>query len=342
MSSKPRQSARECADGIGLRRLSLLVFALAAVFCAAAVPALAQEAQWPVKPIRWIVPYGPGSTDILARLLAPKAGALLGTQLVVENRPGAGGSLGSEIVAHAAPDGYTLLLGSAASHAVNPALYPSVGYDPVRDFAPVINLASIPNVVIVNPAFQVNSIDALVAAARGSPGLITYSSNGAGTSQHMSAVLFESMTSVRMVHVPYKGSAEGVTAVVRGDVNLMFANLPPATPLIRDGRVRAIAVTTPRRLQAYPALPTVSESGVPGYEVSTWFALFVPAGTPAPIVARLNEAFASALAESDLAANLARQGYTVNGGSPHDLAALVSHEIEKWGPVVRASGARAD
>ena len=208
---------------------------------------------WPSKPIRWIVPYGPGSTDILARILAPKVSAALGQQIVVENRPGAGGGVGSEFVAKSAPDGYTVLLGAAATHAVNPALFSKLGYDAQKDFAPVINLASIPNVVIVYPGFAAKNMSELIAAAKTKPGALMYSSNGPGTSQHMSAALFEMLTGVSMVHVPYKGSSEGVVAVTRGDVNLMFANLPPALALIKDGRVRPIAVTTAQRLPASQA-----------------------------------------------------------------------------------------
>jgi tripartite-type tricarboxylate transporter receptor subunit TctC len=308
--------------------------------CAASTLAHAQA--WPTKPIRWVVPYGPGSTDILARVIAPKVSGALGQQIVVENRPGAGGSMGSEQVAKGAADGYTILMGTAASHAVNPALYSKVGYDAVKDFAPIINLASIPNVVIVNPQVPYKTIPELIAAAKAQPNIVTYSSNGSGTSQHMSAALFEMLTGVKMVHVPYKGSSEGVVAVTRGDVNVMFANMPPALALIKDGRVRAIAVTTAQRLAAFPDLPTVAETGVPGYEVSTWFALFAAAGTPEPVVQRLNREFAAALADHDVADKLKAQGYTINGGSPQELGALVRTELVKWAKVVKESGAKAE
>ena len=304
--------------------------------------ALANAQTYPTKPIRWVVPYGPGSTDILARVIAPKVSSALGQQIVVENRPGAGGSVGSEQVARGAADGYTILMGTAASHAVNPALYSKVGYDAAKDFAPVINLASIPNVVIVNPQLPYRTIPELIAAAKAQPGTITYSSNGAGTSQHMSAALFEMLTGVKMVHVPYKGSSEGVVAVTRGDVNVMFANMPPSLPLIRDGRVRPIAVTTAQRLSAFPDLPTVAETGVPGYEVSTWFALFAPAATPEPVVQRLNREFAVALADADIRDKLMAQGYTINGGSSQELGALVRAELVKWARVVKESGAKVE
>ena len=315
------------------------ILAATALACACAV---AHAQAYPTKPIRWVVPYGPGSTDILARVIAPKVSTALGQQVVIENRPGAGGSVGSEQVAKGAADGYTILMGTAASHAVNPALYSKVGYDAAKDFAPVINLASIPNVVIVNPQLAYRTIPELIAAAKAQPNTITYSSNGSGTSQHMSAALFEMLTGVKMVHVPYKGSSEGVVAVTRGDVNVMFANLPPSLPLIKDGRVRPIAVTTVRRLAAFPDLPTVAETGVPGYEVSTWFALFAPAATPESIVQRLNREFAVALADADIRDKLMAQGYTINGGSPQDLGNLVRAELVKWAKVVRESGAKAE
>ena len=315
--------------------------AVVAALCAA-VPAFAQTG-YPDKPIRMIVPFSPGGTsDTLARILGQKLNESWGQQVVVDSRPGASGIIGTEIAKRAAADGYTLLLGAAASHAVNPALYPKIGYDAVKDFAPIINLASIPNVVIVNPQVPYKTMPELVAAAKAQPGIITYSSNGAGTSQHMSATLFEMLTGVKMVHVPYKGSSEGVIAVTRGDVNVMFANLPPTLALIKDGRVKAIAVTTAKRLAAFPDLPTVAEVGVPGYEVSTWFALFGPAGTPEPVVQRLNREFAAALADHDTREKLLAQGFTLNGGSPQDLGALVRSELVKWARVVKESGAKVE
>jgi len=321
---------------------SIKMLKISVVAAGLAVCAGANAQAWPTKPIRWVVPYGPGSTDILARVIAPKVSTALGQQIVVENRPGAGGSVGSEQVARGAADGYTILMGTAASHAVNPALYSKVGYDAAKDFAPVINLASIPNVVIVNPQLAYKTIPDLIAAAKAKPGTITYSSNGSGTSQHMSAALFEMLTGVKMVHVPYKGSSEGVIAVTRGDVNVMFANMPPSLPLIKDGRVRPIAVTTAQRLSAFPDLPTVAETGVTGYEVSTWFALFAPAATPQEIVQRLNREFAAALADADIREKLMAQGYTINGGSSQDLGNLVRTELVKWARVVRESGAKVE
>jgi tripartite-type tricarboxylate transporter receptor subunit TctC len=313
-----------------------------ALLALCAASALAEAQSWPAKPIHFIVPFGPGSTDILARMLAPKASAALGQPIVVENRPGATGNVGSLQVAKSPADGYTLLFGAAASVVVNPALYSNLGYDPVKDLAPVLLVASIPNVVIVNPKLPIQSIADLVAAAKANPGSLNYSSNGSGSSQHMAAALFESLTGVKMVHVPYKGSSEGIVAVVRGDVGVMFANLPPAMPLISDNRVRPIAVTSPKRVAAYPNVPTVAEAGVPGFDVSAWFAIFVPAATPQDIVQRLNKEFGAALADADIRGKLTSQGYIIHGGSPQDLGALVRSETVKWAKVVKESGAKAE
>lgn len=308
--------------------------------CAAS--ALAQAQSWPAKPIHFVVPFGPGSTDILARMLAPKVSAALGQPIVVENRPGATGNVGSLQVAKSPGDGYTMLFGAAAAQAVNPSLFSNIGYDPLKDLAPVILVASIPNVVIVNPKLPIKSIADLIAAAKARPNALNYSSNGSGSSQHMAAALFESSTGVKMVHIPYKGSSEGIVAVVRGDVNVMFANLPPAMPLISDGRVRPIAVTSPKRVGAFPNLPTVAEAGVPGFDVSAWFAIYVPAATPQDIVQRLNKEFGAALADADIRGKLTAQGYIVHGGSPQELGALLRSETVKWAKVVKESGAKAE
>jgi len=313
-----------------------------ALLALCAASALTQAQSWPTKPIHFVVPFGPGSTDILARMLAPKVSAALGQPIVVENRPGATGNVGSLQVAKSPADGYTMLFGAAAAQAVNPSLFSNIGYDPIKDLAPVILVASIPNVVIVNPKLPIKSIADLIAAAKAKPNALNYSSNGSGSSQHMAAALFESSTGVKMMHIPYKGSSEGIVAVVRGDVNVMFANLPPAMPLISDGRVRPIAVTSPKRVPAYPSLPTVAESGVPGFDVSAWFAIYVPAATPQDIVQRLNKEFGAALADADIRGKLTAQGYIVHGGSPQDLGALLRSETVKWAKVVKESGAKAE
>ena len=319
-----------------------LTAALTGLLATFSVQGLAQSGTWPTRPIHWVVPYGPGSTDILARIIAQRVSAALGQQILIENRPGAGGGVGTELVAKASPDGYTLLLGAAATHAVNPALFTRIGYDAQKDFAPVINLASIPNVLIVNPSLAATSVGELIALARAQPGALMYSSNGPGTSPHMSAALFEMITGARLTHVPYKGSAEAVVAVARGDVQLMFANLAPALPMVKDGRVRPLAVTVAQRLGAFPEWPTVAEAGAVGFEVSTWFALFAPAGTPETIVTRLNREFGAALTDADTRDKLLAQGFILHGGTPQDLARLVSSELAKWARVVKASGAKSD
>lgn len=297
---------------------------------------------WPNRPITLVVPFGPGSTDILARTLTPRVSAALGQPMVVDNRPGATGNIGSRYVARSAADGYTILLGTSAAQAVNPSLYASLGYDPLADLAPIILVASVPNVLIVNPKLPIHSVADLVAAAKARPDALNYSSNGAGSSQHIAAALFESITGVRMMHVPYKGSTEGIVAVARGDVDIMFANLPPALPLITDGRVRPLAVTTPQRIPALPQLPTVAESGAPGFEATLWFAIYAPAGTPPEIVQRLNREFAAALADSAIHDKLLAQGYVVHGGTPQNLAAYLRSESVKWARVVKESGAKVE
>jgi tripartite-type tricarboxylate transporter receptor subunit TctC len=323
------------------RRLAL-VAALAAGLAPAVLASGAAHAQaWPAKPIRWIIPYGPGSSDIVTRMVAIPVSAALGQQLVVENRPGGNGNVGTEQVAKSPADGYTLLLGAAATHAVNPSLA-KTPYDPVKDFVPIILLASVPNVLITNPSSGFGSVKDVIGAAKAKPGTVTYSSNGAGSSGHMSAALFEMLTGTKLTHVPYKGSSEAVVALARGDVNVMFANLPPAQPMIRDGRVKALAVTTSQRLGGLPELPTVAETGVPGYEVTTWFAVFAPAGTPDAIVQRLNKEFATALAMPDIREKLLQQGFVLGGGSPADLGNLVKNDLVKWAKVVKETGAKIE
>lgn len=313
-----------------------------AILALCAASALAQAQSWPTKPIHFIVPFGPGSTDILARMLAPKVGNALGQPLVVENKAGATGNIGSLQAAKSAPDGYTLLFGAGAAQAVNPSLYSNIGYDVLKDLSPVIMVASIPNVVIVNPKLPIKTIAELIAAAKAQPNKFNYSSNGPGSSQHMAAALFESVTGVKMMHIPYKGTSEAVVAVLRGDADVSFANLPPSLPMITDGRVRAIGVTSLKRAPLLPNVPTVIEAGVAGFEVSAWFAVWVPARTPQDIIARLNKEFGAALAAPEIHDKLVQQGYIIHGGTPQDLGKIHRAELVKWEKVVKESGAKAE
>ncbi len=326
-------------------RLALPVrYLMTACLLALATPLCqAQSAPaWPTRPIHWILPYGPGASDILGRILAQRVSTTIGQQVLVENRPSAGGSVATEMVARAAPDGYTLLMGAAVTHAVNPALLPRLGYDPQRDFTPVIMLASIPNILVVHPSVQARTVQDLIALAKAQPGAIMYSSNGPGTSPHMATALFALLTNTELTHVPYKGGAEAVIAVARGDVQMMFASLAPAQPLIRDNRVRMLGVAMAQRLPSFPDWPTLAEAGVADFQVPTWFGLFAPAGTPEAVVQRLNREYGAALAEPAVRDRLLEQGFIIDGGSPQDLTRLVASERERWTRVVKASGMKVE
>ncbi|MDE2003952.1 MAG: tripartite tricarboxylate transporter substrate binding protein [Betaproteobacteria bacterium] len=305
-------------------------------------PAFAQAA-YPSKPIRMVVPFPPGgTTDILARAVAQKLSETWGQQVIVDNRPGAGGNIGSDLVAKAAPDGYTLLMGTVGTHAINPSLYARMPYDAQKDFAPVILVASVPNVLEVNPSLPVHTVQELIAYAKANPGKLNFASSGNGTSIHLSGELFKAMTGVKMTHVPYKGSAPALADLVGGQVQLMFDNLPSSLGLIKGGKLRAIAVTSTTRSSALPDVPTIAESGLPGYEASSWFGVFAPASTPPAIVDKLNAAIGAWLASPDAKEKLASQGAIAAGGTPADFARFIASETVKWAKVVKASGARID
>lgn len=322
---------------------SNLLKALAAALLLVSAPAAWAQAEsaYPTKPIRWIVPFAPGSTDLLARIVGQKASESLGQPLVIESRPGAGGSIGTTAVARAPADGYTILMGTIATHGINSSLYKSLPYDAVKDFAPVCLLGFAPNVLIVNPAVPAHSVKEFIDYARKNPG-VTYSSPGAGTSTHMAGEQFQLMTGLKMTHVPYKGTSDAVLSVLRGDVQSMFSNLPPAMPMIKDGRVRAIAVTSPTRVAWLPDLPTIAEEGLPGYDVSVWFGVFAPAGTPEKIVARLADDFIAATADPGVKEKLYAQGFVLRTLRPAEFGTFVRDEISRWEKVVKASGAKVE
>jgi len=299
------------------------------------------DGAYPVKPIRWIIPFAPGSSDLLARIVGQKASESLGQQLVIESRPGAGGSIGTAVVARSPADGYTILLGTIATHGINTSLYKSLPYDALKDFAPVCLVGFAPNVLIVNPKLPLRTVREFIDYVRKNPG-VTFSSPGAGTSTHMAGEQFQLMAGVKMTHVPYKGTSDAVLAVVRGDVDSMFSNLPPAMPLVKDGRARAIAVTSPTRVAWLPELPTVAEEGLPGYDVSVWFGVFAPAGTPGKIVERLANELISATSDPGVKDKLTSQGFVLRTLKPAEFGAFVRSEIVKWDKVVKASGAKVD
>jgi tripartite-type tricarboxylate transporter receptor subunit TctC len=298
---------------------------------------------WPARPVRVVVPFAPGgATDILGRLTATELGNALGQPFVVENRAGAGGNLGSDIVAKAPPDGYTLLFGAAGNIGINPSLFANMPYDPVRDLAPISLIAEVTNVLVVHPSVNARSVQELIALARTTQGGLVYASSGNGSTIHLSAELFAAMTRLNMTHVPYRGSGPAMADLLAGRVALMFDNLPSALPHVREGRLRALAVTATRRSPALPDVPTVAEAGVPGYEATSWFGLFAPAGTPREIIDRMAREMAAFARRPEVAERIRALGAEPITSTPDEFAAMVRAEITKWGAVVRASGARAD
>ena len=318
-----------------ITRTILFIFAMLAI--------VAQAETYPSKPIRVVVPYPPGGTpDILIRELGPKLTAALGQQIIVENRPGAGGNIGSEVVAKAAPDGYTLVMGTTATHSINQALYKKLAYDPVKDFVAVALIATMPNVLVVNNDFPAKSVKELIALAKAKPGTITFGSGGNGTTHHLSGALFEKMTGVDMTHVPYKGAGQALPDLIGGQINIMFDNITSSMAYIKSGKLRVLAVTTPKRSAALPDVPTMQEAGVPGYEMSGWFGLLAPAKTPPEIVARLNKAINKILQSIEMKELLAKQGAEIVISTPAEFTAFVKERTDKMTKVVKDSGAQID
>lgn len=314
---------------------------VALVFAAVAGGALADV--YPSKPVRIVVPFpAGGTTDILAREVAQRLTQTLGQSFVVDNRPGAGGNIGAELVAKSPADGYTFLMGTVGTHAINASLYAKMPYDHVRDFAPVILVAGVPNVLEVNPAVPVSSVQELIAYAKANPGKLNFASSGSGTSIHLAGELFKVMTGVSMSHVPYKGSAPALADLAGGQVQLMFDNLPSSLQLIKAGKLRPLAVTSAQRSAALPDLPTVAEAGLPGFEATSWFGLLAPAGTPPEVIAKVNAEVAKWLASPEAKDKLASQGAIPAGGSSDDFARHIAAETAKWQKVVKASGAKVE
>jgi len=316
-------------------RAVVLVLALSA--------AVVRAAGFPEKPVHFIVGFTPGGpSDIIARALGQKLSERWPQQVVIENRPGAGGNIAAEAAARSVPDGYTWLLGNNSILATNQSLYRTLAFDPQRDFAPVALVAVQPNILVVNPAVPATTVKELIALARSRPGQLNYASSGAGAAAHLAAALFCAMAGVEMVHVPYKGAQPALTDVIAGQAQLMFATSASAIPYIKAGRLRALAVTTSQRSSGVPDLPTVSEAGLPGFEATTWHGVVVPRATPAPLVARLNADILQALRSRDLRERLESLGAELAPGSPQDFADYIAREIPKWAKVVQDSGARAD
>jgi tripartite-type tricarboxylate transporter receptor subunit TctC len=279
----------------------------------------------------------------MGRGIAQKLQERWGQPVVVENRPGAGGGIGAEQVAKSPGDGYTLLMGAVSTHAINPALYPKIGYDPQKDFIPVALVAQVPNILVVNPSLPVQSVKELIAYAKAKPGALSFGSGSTGSTGHLAGELFKTMASVDMVHIPYKGGAPAMQDLLAGQTQLMFDNLANALGQVKAGKLRALAVTTVRRAPAVPELPTVAESGLPGFDLTTWFGVFVPAGTPPDVVAKLNAEIVNALASKELSDRLAAMGAVPpENNTPERFAAFVRAEAAKYAQVVKASGARVD
>lgn len=330
-----------------LRSLSRRSVVSAAVLAAVALPVAAQQA-WPSKPVRLVVPFAPGgTTDILARAMATELTKAFGQSFVVDNRAGAGGNIGADLVAKAAPDGYTILMGTVGTHAINKWLYAKMPYDPVKDFAPISLVAGVPNVMVVNAdkarELKIASVKDFIAYAKANPGKLNMASSGNGTSIHMAGELFKTMTGAYMVHFPYKGSGPALMDMVGGSMDVMFDNLPSAMQQIKAGKLTALAVTSAQRSAALPDVPTVEEAGgLKGFEASSWFGLLAPAGTPPDIVSRIQQEVAKAIQTPDVSEKLKAQGAIPSGNTPQQFAALIDAELKKWAPVVKASGAKVD
>jgi tripartite-type tricarboxylate transporter receptor subunit TctC len=306
--------------------------------------ALGVQAQpYPSKAIRYIVPFAPGgTTDILGRMVAAGLSSSLGQPVVVENKPGQAGSIGSAELARAAPDGYTLGGGTISSHAINATLYPKLPYDPLKDFAPITMLATLPNMLIVHPSVNVNSVQELVAALKTNPNKYSFGSAGNGTSQHISGELFKLMTGTQMQHIPYKGSGPMIPDLIAGTIQLSFENITTAYPQVKGGRLKALAVTSSKRSFVAPEVPTMAEAGLAGYDISSWQAMYAPAGTPREIVARLHAETVKTLRSPENQKKLSELGLDAGGMSPDELLALMRSDIPRLGKVVRESGAKVD
>ncbi len=315
------------------------------VACLTALAALLSPASaqtFPERPITLIIPFAAGgSTDLVGRVVAEKMSEGLGQQVIVDNRGGAGGNLGAAAVAKAAPDGYTILMGTVATHALNPAVYTKMPYDAVKDFAPISLLVTVPNVLVVNPSVPANTTQELIDLIKKNPGKYSYASSGNGTPLHLSGELFKTMAGVDIVHVPYKGAGPALVDVLGGQVPILFDNLPSSTEHIKSGKLKGLAVTSPKRAPVFPDLPTMAET-LPGYETYTWNALFAPAGTPKDVVAKLNAEANKAVNDPAVKAKLAEFSATVVASTPEELGAHVVAELAKWAPIVKASGAKID
>jgi len=328
-----------------MKYVSRMLFAVAtAAVALTTIHAGAQgAASYPGKPIKIVVPFPPGgATDILARAIGFELQKTWGQSVIIENKPGAGGNTGADLVAKSVPDGYTLIMGTVGTHAINMSLYAKMPYDAVKDFEPVVLVAGVPNLLVVHPSVNAKNVSELTALAKAQPGKLNVASSGNGTSIHLAAELYKQMAGVDIVHVPYKGSSPAVADLLGGQVQMMFDNMPVSLPHVKAGKLRALAVTSMTRSSALPDVPTMDEEGLKGFNATSWFGLLAPAGTPRDIVAKLNAASVKALASAEMRERLAAQGADPVGNTPDQFAAFIKAEIDKWAKIVKASGARID
>ena len=307
------------------------------------VPSSALAQAWPGKPLRIVIAQAPGSaTDVISRVVANPLSESLGQPIVIDARPGAGGALGTEVAARSAPDGYTLFMGNNSTHGSNPAVYAKLPYDAVKDFAPISFVASVPYVMVVDPKLPVSTVQQFIALAKSSPGKMNYASAGNGSTHHFCGELLKSMTGIDIQHIPYKGSGPGIAGLLGGEVSMMFSNVADIGSQIKGGKVRALAVTAQRRASTLPEVPTMAEAGLPDFEVTSWFGLLVPAGTPAPIIARLNAETVKALGRAEVKATLGAQGLEVASSTPEQFAAHIKSEIARFTKIAKAAGIKAE
>ena len=340
MQPQLQQNVSNCRQG----RQSQIAAALAA--CLVALLIIGGEAgaqTFPTKPAKIVVPFPPGGPlDAVGRAIADKLTQAWKQPVVVDNKPGAGGNIGADFVAKSPPDGYTIVMGALSTHAVNPSLYPTMPYDAVKDFAPITLVAVTPNVLVVNPSLPVRSVKELIAYAKANPGKLSFGSGSTGSAGHLAGELFKADTGVDMVHVPYKGGAPAMQALLAGDTQLMFDNLANSMPQVKAGKLRALAVTTAERSKLAPELPTMAEAGVPGFDISTWFGLLAPAGTPAAVIARWNSDVTRILEAPEMRERLALQGAEAAPTTSQQFGAFIGSELAKYARIVKTSGAKVD
>ena len=319
------------------------LFIKSIAIAALTMASIAHAQTFPTKPIRLICPFPPGgAVDIASRAIANEMSKTLGQQVVVENKPGAGGNIGGAEAARSAPDGYTIFMTTSGINAINPALYSKMPFDPNKDLVPVSALVSLNNVLVLHPSVMAKSVAEIIAMAKAQPGKMTYASSGSGTSIHMSGEMFKHLTQVDILHIPYKGSSPALTDLLGGQVMMMFDNVPSALPHIKSGKLRALATTGAKRDPTLPDLPTVAEAGVVGYESGVWFGLSIPAGTPREIIAKLNAEAVKGTRSPDFVTRMTALGYNIIGSTPEQMSDMLKKEVSTWGPIVKASGAKAD